>query len=321
VEAAEVEGAYGAERTVHVSLEEFARTLTARKETEERLREGGVGAKELAARRARAEADGEVERFRRAYRTFRAFDRPNVLSIYATFRYDRRFAAEYPEAVQTGPLWPTPPFRGGPAAGGAEWVWYASPASSEAIAAEVVGGLRRVGGSPTLFVRAPRPWTRIDPSEAVRLRTDPLAASEWARAFRRAALRIVTGSRTLLAAVQLGGPFLYFNGVAGRGSRRRRHRPEKILGLLALAGRGRWPADLLADLADFSRGRRITGIVERAARKDGGWSRFPRLPPPEGFAAGFEEAGPVLVRLARRWADDGGTSSHQVAELRRASQR
>jgi hypothetical protein len=41
-EAREIEAAYGPARTLHASLEEFARTLTSLEEARERWREGGV---------------------------------------------------------------------------------------------------------------------------------------------------------------------------------------------------------------------------------------------------------------------------------------
>lgn len=318
-EAAEIERAYGPERTVHCSLEEFARTLTSKEETRERLREGGVPARELPARLAQAERSGEVAMFREAFRGFRAFDRPNVLHLFAGFRYDRPFQREFPEAVQVGPLWPARGSLPGAGPSRGRWVWYASPASAEAIAARVVEGLRSVPSPPDLFVRAPRPWSALVRVPGVEVRRDPLSARQWARAFRGARLRVVTGSRSLLEALEVGGPFLYFNGVLGTGPARRRHRPEKIVQLLDVARAAGWPAGLLSDLADFSRGRRVAPIVARAASAGDVWSRFPPTPLPVGFARGFEDAGTVLVRCARAFAQGGTTATDLVAETRRAA--
>jgi len=320
-EAAEIERAYGSERTAHVSLEEFARTLTPLEESVERLREGGVRSREIPARLAEACARGEVTAYRRAFRSFRAFDRPNVLGVFATFRYDRPFAREFPEAVQTGPLWPGRASSPPPAGSRRGWVWYASPASAETIAPAVVVGLRSLDLPPALLVRAPRPWTAVRSAPRLTIRTGPLEAAAWERAFRRASLRIVTGSRSLLEALEVGGPFLYFNGVLGTGAARRRHRPEKIVELLGLAREARWPSDLLEDLADFSRGRRVAQVVARAASGQGGWKRFPTPPSPSGFAPGFEDAGEVLVRFARSLAATTGPASELVAGFRGLSHR
>jgi hypothetical protein len=320
-EAADVERAYGPEATVHVSLEEFARTLTPREETAERLREGGIRGRERPARLARAEAAGEVEEFRRAYRTFRAFDRANVLGLFASFRYDRPFAREFPEAVQTGPLWPARRGASRPRRrNGRRWVWYASPASASTIAPAVFAGLRAATARPTLLVRSPRPWPTIASAPGVERRSTPQPADRWRREFREADLRIVTGSRTLLEALEGGGPFLYFNGVLGTGRSRRRHRPEKIVELLHLARRAGWAEELVRDLDAFSRGRRVAEVVARAATGRGPWSRFPPRPAPVGFAPGFEDAGEVLVRIARELAEPGRTATELVACVRRASQ-
>ena len=319
-EVREIEEAYGAGRTAHVSLEEFARTLTPTEETIERLREGGVRARELPARLARARAAGEVEAFRAAFRTFRAFDRPNVLHLFATFRYAPGFARAFPEAVQSGPLWP-----GGGRHGAVRrrssgaWVWYASPASAEGIAGAVVEGLGRSRRRPPLFVRAPRAWRTFRPRPGFVLRTAPVPQRAWSRRLDDASLRIVTGSRSLLEALEAGAPFLYFNGVLGRGPARHRHRPEKIRSLLALARADRWPEDLVRDLEDFSLGRRVAPVVARAADGLGGWRRFPRGPRARGFAPGFEAAGPVLLRFVREFAEGSSSSEALVAGFRRAS--
>ncbi len=319
VEAAAVERAYGPKHTLHVSLEEFARTLTLRRETRERFREGGVAARELADR-IRGEPDETARQFRTAFSTFRAFDRPNVLHLFATLHPDRSFGREFPPAVQTGPLWPRRPGpRGHRTRGPRRWVWYASPASAEAIAPAVVRGLADAVPSVRLLVRAARPWTVALPPRSVEVRPGPMPAATWTRRFRAAELRIVTGSRTLLEALELGGPFLYFNGVLGVGRRRRRHRPEKIAVLLDALRAARAPADLRRDLADFARARRIEEIVRRAASGTGGWARFPHPLPVQGFPPGFEDAGAVVLRAAHALARPPHDAPGVVAALRAAS--
>jgi hypothetical protein len=140
----------------------------------------------------------------------------------------------------------------------------------------------------------------------------------WHTRFRRAELRIVTGSRTLIEAMELGGPFLYFNGVLGQGTRRRPHRPEKIRAWLDLARRARVPIALRRDLADFARGRRVAEVTRRAARREDGWVHFPALGA-SGFSALKSDAGRVLVAIARELAKPEAHSPEIVARWRRSN--
>ena len=141
----------------------------------------------------------------------------------------------------------------------------------------------------------------------------------WRRRFAAADLRIVTGSRTLLEALEVRGPFLYFNGVLGTGTRRHRHRPEKIVALLAFGRKRRWPADVLRDLGDFARARQVPEVVARAARRQGGWARFPRGVPRTAFPPPYHDAGALLVAVARALAVPGATATDTVARFRRGS--
>jgi hypothetical protein len=318
-EAREVEASYGPERTVHVSLEEFARTLSSERENRERLREGGVLTRELAGRLRASRSSGEQDRFRAAFHRYRAFDRPNVLHVFSTFRADRRFRREFPASVQTGPLWSerfrNPP-RQRPRAHGPECVWYASPASAERIAPAVVEGLATSDPPVRLFVLTPRPWTVRLPPDRAEVVTHPLPSDEWTRRFARACLRIVTGSRTLLEAMELGGPFLYFNGLLGRGARTRRHRPEKLTALLEVAARRGVAASVRKDLADFARGQRVREVVERAVRGVDGWSRFPRRWTRGTSVPPFGDAGRLLVQVAHALGPPGVSASGLVGRVR-----
>ncbi|MFY9717599.1 MAG: hypothetical protein WAK40_06675 [Thermoplasmata archaeon] len=316
-EAADVERAHGADRTIHASLEEFARTLPLREENLERFREGGVRARDLDARLAKARTAGEVRAFEEAYRRFRAFDRPDVLHLFATFQRRPRFTREFPAAVQTGPLWPGQyPSSARPRYRTDRWVWYASPASAESLLPEVEAGLAAAGDTTRLSVRTPRPWSSVHLGRRTEVSTGPIAPGRWRRLFRDADVRIVTGSRSLLEALEVGGPFLYFNGVLGRGNARRRHRPEKIAALLSLARDAHWPEDVRRDLGDFARGRRVAAVVERVARRSDGWAR-PRAPlRPSGFRAPFDDAGALLVAVARALARRDARASVIVARLR-----
>ncbi len=321
-EAEAIERRYGADRTVHVSFEEFGRALTPRAATAERFREGGVRAREIPARVAAASDLGEIAAYEAAYRDARALDRANVAHLLTTFCRDPAFAKAFPEIVQTGPLWPRryPRRRASPRPS-EEWVWYASPSSSERIAPRVVAGLARGSPRSRLLVRPSRTWASLPTAPGVEVRDNAVPASEWRRRFARASVRIVTGSRSLLEAIEVGGPFLYFNGALGSGAARRRHRPEKIASLLAVARRRGWAPDLVRDLSDFARGRRIEQIVLRAARSAGGWRRFPRELRPFGFRPPFDDAGAVLVGLARALSLPGADARQAVDALRRRSNR
>jgi hypothetical protein len=322
LEARAVEDAYGPDHTLHVSLEEFARTLPSSAETRERLREGGVPARALRLRYRTALAAHEVDAFRSAFRTFRAFERPNVLHLFTTFRPDPAFSREFPEAVQTGPLGSGVRGSSRPRrtpAKSRQWVWYASPSSSERIAPEVLRGLSGIRPPVSLYIRSPRPWPSVEGTPRVRVVTAAIASREWRSRFRRADLRIVTGSRSLLEAMELGRPFLYFNGVLGRGAAQRRHRPEKVQAWLDLARRSRVSPALRRDVADFARGRRVAEVVRRAARRENGWARFPGTLRTSGFPPARADAGRVLVALARELARPGARASDIVTRWRRSN--
>jgi hypothetical protein len=320
VEARDLEQAYGPDRVLHVSLEEFARTLTAREETRERFREGGVPAREIPSRVRVAERNGEIALFRREFERFRAFDRPDVLHIFATFRPSRAFAREYPAAVQTGPLWPGR-FDRAPAhrSRRRSWVWYASPASAERIASAVAVGLASLRPFPSLLVRSPRPWSARPAYPGLTLRIGSLDPRQWRHRFASADVRIVTGSRTLLEALERGGPFLYFNGILGTGARVRRHRPEKIDALLDLGRRRGVPLALRRDLARFARGEDIPGVVHRIARTSRGWDRFRTRPDTEEFEVPYRDAGALVVCVARALARAGSSALAIVRSARDGS--
>ncbi|HEV2428996.1 MAG TPA: hypothetical protein VGV64_04010 [Thermoplasmata archaeon] len=321
-ESEAIERAYGPESVVHVSLEEFARTLTSRQEESERRREGGLSMGPSGGAATRAATSEARATFHRLYRKFRAFDRANVLHLFQTFVPSTAFASEYPEAVQAGPLWPhrfRPGSRRGPRSPGVRhqrWVWYASPASSEGLLRTTARAWPSDRSPPAIDLRSPRPlpvgrwagrWVLRPP--------EPPAA--WARRFSSADLRVVTGSRTLLEALELGGPFLYFNGLLGRGGRARRHRPEKIRSLLAAGRLGGIDPSLLHDLDAFSRGREVPRIV-RTACADGRWaSRFPDRWPIVGFRTPFQDAARLLGAIARRWTASRDGATELVAAVRR----
>lgn len=302
-----LEAAYGRDRVVHLSLEEFARNLPAELQERERWREGGVGVEELRRRRREARWPGQVARLRRLYRRFRSLGRPNLLVLAPTFRSNRAFRSEFPEILECGPVAPPePPLRAsaGRARGGpVRWCWYASPATSARLLPGLQEGARRAGRPLELLVRSgPKelPWSAEAPLRIVAAPLGPRAA--WRRTFARADLRIVTGSRSLLEALALGGPFLYTNGVLGEGRRRRAHRPEKLRSLLALWRDAGVDPELRRDLADFAAGRRVAGVVARALTDPAFAAAFPAPNLAAAFPPPFDRGDRLLVALAQDWS-------------------
>lgn len=318
VEAAAIEQAYGRPATLHVSLEEFARTYTAERENRERFREGGVARGE-ARRRVRGRAGtADVRRWREAFRLHRALDRPDVLHLLATFRRDPAFQRQYPEIVQVGPLWPLgsprrPEGRRRPTSR-RRVVWYASPSSSDRIAPAVVRAVSSADPPAELVVRSARAVLAAGSGSLLVRELPALSPEAWDRLWGSGDVRIATGSRTLLDAIARGGPFLYFNGVTGQGTRARRHRPEKIVELLGLFRRLGVPAPLRHELDAFSRGQRVAPILARALA-DRSWARgFPSARAVR--AATPPDAGGVLRRLTRTWARTTGPASEVVRRFR-----
>ncbi len=303
-EAAAIESAHGPARTIHVSLGEFARTLPAREEVRERYREGGVPARAIRSATRGPGFAREVEQYRTLYARFRAFDRPNVLHLFPTFVPRHAFARDYPAAVETGPLWPDRYRRTGPSGRtGADWFWYASPVSARRIVPAVARALHSVRPSATLTVVMAAPPPDGDRPANVRyLAAGAQPERRWRAWFERSEMRIVTGSRTLLEALELGRPFLYFNGILGEGRRKRRHRPEKIESLLAAWKREGVDPRRQNDLRLFSGGRSVEAVVTRAARRAGPWRRRRWSPPTPRFPLPYADAGAVLVAVARALA-------------------
>lgn len=300
-----IDRTYGPDRVLHVSLGEFARTLTSRQQLAERYREGGRPLRWIRDHVASARGRTEAALTSRLYRRFRSFDAPRVLHLFPTFGAAREFRGEFPEAVPVGPVWddPLPPPR---AKAPPEWIWYARPSSSSVL----VPAIRSLAGDVHRLLRisarglAPgrEGSCRIG---GVQLRPLPrLSRPRWRRRFSDAQLRIVTGGRSLLEAVQVVGPFLYFNGVTGTGARRRRHRPEKLDALLRAWG-PRLPPALRRDLLDFSRARNAAAILRRAASLPPWRQAFPQHPPPPAFPPPYDDGGRLLRAVASELATGG----------------
>jgi hypothetical protein len=315
-ESAAIERAYGPDDVVHVSFEEFARTLTSRQQTVERWREGGVPLREIRRKLRAPTVRAEVAAFHEAYAKFRGFDRPNVLHLYPSFEPSRAFAREFPAAVQCGPFWPeraARSIRRDPN----RWIWYASPGSSARLADRIAQGVPSTRPPMTLDVRSPVALA-LPTTDRFRWRTlPPLPAGPWRARYAGADLRIATGSRTLLEALEAGGPFLYFNGVSGPAGAERRHRPEKIEALLRVWRKLGVDPQLRRDLADFSRLRNVASVLGRA-RTSAAWRRsFPRRRTVRGFRPPYDSAAELVARVADEFAHGKVRANALVARVRR----
>lgn len=317
-EVAAIEETYGRDATLHLSLEEFARTLTASRQVDERYREGGVRAGDPRRPRPGAARRAEVEVARAAYRRFRSFDRPNLLTIFPTFVRSPGFAREFPESVQTGPLRPADaPTRWSAPRGRRQVLWYASPASSGRLVPGVAAAMGDPPGGFRLSVRSSRPLAFPVRSGSDIAQIPGRSDREWQREWDRARLVLVTGSRSLLEALHRQVPFLYFSGVSGSGARTRRHRPEKIQGLLRLLQLSGAPAQLRGDLDRFSRAQSVEPILRRAL---GGSPRRPRAWPwSVGFRPTFGSAERLVVDVVRRFGRTDATAPELIRAVRRES--
>lgn len=317
-EAAAIEATYGVEATLHLSFEEFARTLTAPQQVDERYREGGVAAGDPRRPRSGAARRAEVEVARAAYRRFRSFDRPNLLTIFPTFVRSPGFAREFPESVQAGPLRPADASSTwSPRSGPRRVVWYASPASSDRLVPGLADAMDHMPGGFHLRMRSSRPLpfpVRSRPNVAqIPVQGD----REWGREWDQARLVIVTGSRSLLEVLHRRVPFLYFNGVSGTAARTRRHRPEKILGLLTLLQLSGASAQLRRDLDRFSRAQSVEAIVRRALA--GPPRRAQAWPWSIGFPPAFRSAERLVVELVGRFGRSEATAPELVRAVRTES--
>ncbi|HKV90839.1 MAG TPA: hypothetical protein VJQ43_06580, partial [Thermoplasmata archaeon] len=316
-EVGAVESAYGTDRTLLLSIEEFARTLTSREQVAERYREGGVPVREIRRRFRDGRLSTEVETFHRDYARYRGFSVPNIAHLYASFAPSSRFRHEFPEAIQIGPIvFPRSRHRGRPHRRNRvrSWAVYTGPSASAELISAVRSAVAETAPGTGLVLASSPAKPQIRPLGLNSEARTAGGGDSWPELFRHADARIVTGSRSLLEALSVGGPFLYFNGTTGREQGRRRHRPEKLQRLLDVWRSTGVSARLRWDLSDFARGRNVRAIVQRAAA-DERWRRsFPTGIPTRGFPNGFEQGEAVVSRIVRALPELG--SVELVAQLR-----
>ena len=246
---------------------------------------------------------------------------PNVLALFPTFRRSARFASEFPETVQVGPIWPEAivRVRGAHRTGALRVLWYASPSTSARLLPRLMEGLSTSPRPVHLRVRSPRPLgLESNPRVKVELLGKESPAA-WRNGRATTDLAIVTGSRSLLEAIDGRVPFLYFNGVMGRGSSARRHRPEKLLSLLAILRVAGVASSVRRDLADFARMRRVEDIVRRGARGTAPLGPRLRRTIERAFPDPFQDGGRLIRTVVGRFDSAGSSGADLVAAVRRES--
>lgn len=307
-----IERRYGPANVLHISLEEFGRARPLRWLAQERWRESGRS------------GPSDPTEFRSLYADYRRLERDDLLALFPGFLPSRGFASEFPRSVQCGPLRPWPPLpRWHPGAHDPgrtrRIVGYGAGPGRETLVAGIQEGLRELPVRCELEWRAGSGGRPAVSGPQVPGHRAFAPDGRWERDRARADLWIVTGSRSLLEALDAGAPFLYWNGLLGSGRRRRRHRPEKLLGLLSWLRRVGVPGTVRHDLAEFSRGRAVPRIVRRALVDPLWRSSFGPRQPGAAYPDGFQEAGALVDRVVRRWSEPATGRERLIEELRRAS--
>lgn len=324
-----VRAAHGPRSTLVVSLEEFASDQPSSEVLDEGMRQAGWSS----ARRQRqlASPEGARERalYHRAFGLARGAEREDVLHLVATFRPDPRARREFPFLVPVGPVRPRAPPVPGPRrrprreGRRALVVWYASPASSPAFAGRLLPALARTGVPLDLWVRGCPGAVGTGTGSPTTVRVRELPPSErarWSATWRRADLRIASGSQSLVEAATLGAPMLYFNGlVQGPGEPPRGFRREKLLSLLRGLRAAGAPSQVLRDLEDFADGRNLERVVRRALGsfrwKEEESTALGRLP--MGFPRSRREGGGFVVGTLRSFFAHEGDVGGFVRQVRR----
>jgi hypothetical protein len=303
---------HGRDRTLVVSLEEFASARTAREVLTQMLWSSGERAQEVPAHLSGPEGTEFLERYRRAYRTYRGLSAPHVLHVVTSFRFDEGAWREFPEMLQVGPAWGHPPRRAFTVTSG-RWriLWYASPPSSLPFARRLTLALRTLKKPMELHIRGALGGEcgslASGPARGLEIRFHrELRETAWRRLRQGCRLIITTGSQSLLECLDRGQPFLYFNGI--RRTRRgwRPDRPEKIESLLrAREGIGA-DATVSRDLRDFAAGRNLRRVLGRALMDPLWRADVVRRPSVGMFPLEAADGGLFVARLLRRFETFSG---------------
>jgi hypothetical protein len=315
-----IERAYGTDHVVHISFEEFGRTFSSRRQECERFREGGMPVRAIQRHLCSPAGRREIRAAHDAYARYRGFAHPNVLHLYPSFQPAPGFRREFPSALVCGPFRPDYAVgTAGPSRTARRppvWFWYASPGSSARLASALDHAVQSLGARLVVEYRGD-PCAPEHSSGAVEWRRLPLLPpSELRERFRRAELRIVTGSRTLIEALALGGPFLYFNGVLGAGAHQRRHRAEKVDALRALWQSQGVPDRTVQDLVSFSGLRGVRGTVGRALGDRQWTASFRRRAFSRGFPPPWGDAGALLDAVVKGWSSGAHSAPDWVGRVR-----
>ncbi len=258
-----------------LSLEEFGTARTSREAMTEGLRQAGFTGEQIRQRLRTPGGTDHLRRYREAFRQARAGERDDVLHLFPEFSPSLPALREFPFALPVGPFSPPGdglrPWRPSIPRRPLRVVWYASASSAPRLMAPLLDALGDLSRPVDLAVRPGPSWGPfILPSARPRsvqvTGLAPEGRRRWEQRLRRADLRVVGGSQSLLEAISGSVPFLYFNGALSTPSGGSvGFRREKLLSFLR--GSAHRPAErqVARDLRAFADLRGIPGVVRRAA--------------------------------------------------------
>lgn len=312
------------EEVLTVSLEEFGSAVPSRTFLSRQLATAGWSPGRVLRYMGSPQGKEHLFRYVSAFRRYRGASSPTTLHVVSQFAPDPEAAREFPFLVQTGPAEGSPrhkePARV-PESGPLRVLWYASPPSSRDFAPPLFAALSSLGRPVDLVLRTRDPeLTEGDPGPSRgSLRVIPapeLPPEAWDRLEAEAHLRIVSGSQSLVEALEDRAPFLYFNGwVRTPSGKGRPFRTEKLLSLLSARGRSPAARSVNRDLWSFAGGRDLRAILRRALLSPA-WRAEVVRRAPSRFPPRYRDMGAYVVEVARSFSREAIPSPALVARER-----
>ncbi len=322
--------AHGEGNVLHVSLEEFASDQTSYEALDEGLRQAGWPGPRRRAALKSASGREQCATYHRAFVLARAGERKDVLHLTGSLAPHLPALREFPFLLPVGPFGmarrstrarpPAPPStRRAPVI-----LWYATRDGAADFARSLLSSLDALDRPVRLEVRAEASVVEALPgrSPGGRVAVRPLGVLEgtaWKARWRRADLRIASGSQTLVESVRLGLPFLYFNGaLAGPHGSSRAFRREKFVSWLRAMQESGSSSLLRKDLSSFADGKGLDSVL-RHSLLSARWRReFVRdlRRCRSGLVSSRADGDTFLVEIACRFAESSGPASDLVERLR-----
>jgi hypothetical protein len=324
-----ITAAHEASRVLHVSLEEFASAQSSMEASAEALRQAGWQKDHIKEHLSSSEGHNWVARYHDSFLSATAGDREDVLHLVASFSTSPQATREFPFLVQVGPYRMPGPLPHSPIKGAENKVrpkvilWYATDCSSPRFATDLMQALTSVRSPLRVKVRTWQGLTQLFPSplegcNVTMAFLGELSNAEWLSQLRNADLLIVGGSQSLVEALSLDRPFLYFNGYFPEDrTPPRAFRREKLSNLLLAWRRAGVSPRVLKDFADFADGRNLSEIVSRALgslpwRREVVASGFHgRMSPLLTFPPGRADGSRYLLEVVRTF-DEGKMNAVEV---------